>query len=245
MEDPIDGLTDEEWYALLSYAIDKSSEQYTHLLEAPICPLHPKHDPIQQDDQNSYLIKRRHRTGFSKFGGLSLPLSGRAARAALWMEVRQRIPLTKQSRQLTGNTVFLFQCGLCEKTFVSRYYLDKHMATHHVHHFEADEDSAANHLSCPAYDVCEALGGIATCVEVMNQISPFYGRGPLKGKDYVAPISDSFFSSSIHSLASLFQPGDGDTVTTTEAQAQKPEQATFAKIVGEMHHKYQRSRTWV
>jgi len=253
VDDPYDGLSDEEWYALLGYAIDKSIATDA---KKSICPLHPKHDILLQDDQNSFLLKRRYRAGVTKFGAYSLPLSGRAARAALWLEERETyrqeghlLPM-KQSLQNGRNSVFLFQCGICGKAFVSRYYLDKHMEAHHhqAHDHESEIDSAGKQSLCPADHVCKALGGLSACAETMNQVSPYYGRGALLGKEYTATASESLLPSSIYSLISKIYPTDDDDstgstediiVTTTKKQPEKskiPKDGDFEKAFGEIRH---------
>ncbi|KAL7540370.1 hypothetical protein ACHAXR_010061 [Thalassiosira sp. AJA248-18] len=251
VDNPDDGLTDEDWYTLLGYAIDNSATNVDPEAETHICPLHPKHDVLLTNDKNSFLLQRRYRFGLSKFGALSLPLSGRAARTAFWVEEREtyhqqrhNLPM-KQKQQLSGNSNFLFQCGVCDKTFVSRYYLDKHMEKHHPPHSETEADSDGNMLLCPANHVCEALGGMSACVETMHQISPYYGRGSLLGKEYA---TDPSISSSIHSLILHFY-GDSDEPTestddaqstTTKHQMQKlpaQKEGDAVRQIGEMRHR--------
>lgn len=287
VDDPYDGLADEEWNALLSYAIGISSSN-ANSKPRDVCPLHPKHDILLLHEQNSFIIPRRYRTGkaVTKYGGLSLPLTGRAARSALWLEERkaygqQNNQLYQRPKKIGyyDNSVYLFQCGICEKTFVSRYYLDKHMGAHHHHDHHRDHSlpsqapesvlasdialpSSSNNLSdttplCPADHLCDFLGGISVCAETMNQISPYYGRGTLLGKEYIIPSSDSLFSSSIHSLISHLYPGDDDELdSNAESQEQKQHyfgphnkknrktrEGDFQKITGDMRHRsYRRNQ---
>lgn len=155
---------------------------------------------------------------------------------------------TNRAQRLNGNSVFLFQCGVCDKTFVSRYYLDKHMEEHHPEQHGNDLDLIIDSQICPADDLCEALGGISACLETMDQISPYYGRGALTGKEYGAPADDSFLLSSIHSLIShIYQDEesiDDDQLAPQEQQRQmkipkrpSSKEGDFTKIMGEMRHR--------
>lgn len=260
VDNPADGLTDEEWYELLGWAIDQSTSSSATNSDNPatpnICPLHPKHDVLLKNDRNSFLIQTRYRSAMTKFGAFSLP-SHWAARTASWREERETYtqlhdhpPLSP--RQISANSVFLFQCGFSEKTFVSRYYLDKYMETHHPTHGGDEIDSAGNQLLCPADHVCEALGGVSACVETMSAMAPHYGRGALLGKEYDAPAADSFFSTSISSLISHLNRGndqtervDDDPFPTKKRQMQTRQarreanliKAIREKAIGEMRHR--------
>jgi len=220
-----DKLSDEEWFQLLAYAIDNSAQHNNH----HFCPLHPKHDMFLNDDRNSFVVQRRYRIGTKNFGGLSLPLMGRAARALLWLEERDMyhqphattssfhndISTSATNKRYMGNTVHLFQCGYCQKTFVSRYYLDRHMDLHHRHlsndnaQSNGDEEALA---ICPADHICDPLGGMSACTDIMNQISPYWGRGTMLGKEYVDSTRESLFSSSIHALLDHFHLDNSDPV---------------------------------
>ncbi|KAL7470183.1 hypothetical protein ACHAXS_010442 [Conticribra weissflogii] len=254
VEDPNDDLNDDEWYALLSYAIDHrpTSSESSHDIDddasATTCPLHPKNDVLLSHDRNTYLLHRRYRVGVAtnKFGGLSLPWSGRASRSALWSEERQFYGTNLGTRHIlqqgvwarsagnSANSIYLFQCGICEKTFLSRFYLDKHLeshwqsdigttsvsheddASHYLHenslvNSHALEDVSNPKMICPAEDVCEALGGISVCAEVMYQMSPYYGPGTLLGKEYIAPASETSFVLSVYNLIEhWYHHGDQD-----------------------------------
>ena len=235
---PEDGLSDDEWFQLLAYAIDNnnSAEHNNSLDHNYFCPIHPKHDMFLKDDQNSFLMQRRYRFGAKKFGGLSLPLLGRTARTVLWLEERDmyhqqlftgdKSITTSTNKRYMGNSVHLFQCGYCEKTFVSRYYLDRHLDLHHHHrHLSSDPksnaDSSEEHpaLICPADYTCDPLGGISACIETMNQISPFWGRGTMLGKEYIDSTRESYFSSSIHSLLEHFHLGNSDDTLERESNS--------------------------
>ena len=214
-------MSDDEWFQLLAYAIDSSNvikKDNSHD-DHHFCPLHPKHDMHLADDQNSFLIQRRYLFGRKKFGGLSLPMLGRAARSILWLEERDTYHTHQQptttstaiNKNYKGNTVHLFQCGYCDKTFVSRYYLDRHMDLHHrrssnniSHDNSNDESVDKNTLICPSDHICDPLGGMSACTEMMSQISPYWGQGTMLGKHYIDSTRESFFSSSIHSLLEHF-----------------------------------------
>ena len=181
---------------------------------------------------------------------LSLPLLGRAARAAMWLEEREAFgkyrTQQKQRQQRTStNSVFLFQCGICEKTFVSRYYLDKHMeASHPLSSHTAGTGLGSDGLNlsllndsshitpiCLADYICEPLGGLSACSETMNQISPYYGRGSLLGKEYVIPTSDSLFSSSFRSLISFWYHDDYSSDDSSHTNRQQQ-----GKLNGDIKH---------
>ncbi len=259
-----DGLSDDEWFQLLAYAAVDNSDAAEHNNNKNshndhFCPLHPKHDMFLNDDQNSFLIRRRYRVGMKNFGASSLPLLGRAARTVLWLEERDMYHHHRSTTTTTttwktrymGNSVHLFQCGYCEKTFVSRYYLDKHMDLHHRHLSDAatsNGDDKISHeeqasLICPADHTCDPLGGISACIEIMNQISPYWGRGTMLGKEYIDSTRESFFSSSIHSLLEHFHLGNsGDDEQTTEKNmpqkyTERVREGDLSNIVGEIRHR--------
>ena len=264
VDNPEDKLSDDEWFQLLAYAIDNNSNNNNN---HHFCPLHPKHDMFLNDDQNSFVIQRRYRFGTKKFGGLSLPLLGRAARTLLWLEERdmyhQHQPphttssVTTTNKRYTGNSAHLFQCGYCEKTFVSRYYLDRHMDLHHRQ--LSDDDNAQSNVDeeapmiCPADHTCYPLGGISACTETMNQMSPYWGRGTMLGKEYVDSTRESLFSSSLHSLLEHFHfdnsdplesiddEDDDQPIVTEKEMPQKyngrVRESNLATIVGEMRHR--------
>jgi hypothetical protein len=60
-----------------------------------------------------------------------------------------------------------YQCGVCGKKFLTRYYLDLHFENAHL-----SREMGKN--VCPADSYCRALGG---CDEVALELEPFYGRG--------------------------------------------------------------------
>lgn len=252
VNDPADDLSDEEWYALLGYAIDQSMPS-AKTDSNSMCPLHPKHDMLLPNDRRSFLIRRRYRMGSPKFGAFSLPLSGRAARTSFWLEERESHHRHHQHQQhmtatQLASTVFLFQCGICDKTFVNQYYLDKHMETHHSSQ-DPSTEFYDNQLICPADNNCESLGGVVACMDTMHQISPFYGRGLLHGKEYAADENnESLLSSSLHSLISHLHDDDEltdgsaedtsqDATMTSQMKAKRLKEADVVKVTGEMRHR--------
>ena len=268
VDNPEDRLSDDEWFQLLAYAIDSSNaikKDNSH--DHHFCPLHPKYDMYLADDQNSFLIQRRYLFGKKRFGGLSLPMLGRAARSILWLEERDtyhthqhpKTTSTAINKNYKGNTVHLFQCGYCEKTFVSRYYLDRHMDLHHrknsnnlSHDNSNDESVDKNTLICPSDHICDPLGGTSACTEMMSQISPYWGQGTMLGKDYIDSTRESFFSSSIHSLLEYFhldgstEPIERGLSNTEEDQSTEKKMSKYSErvregdlsnIVGEMRHR--------
>lgn len=253
VDNPEDKLIDEEWFQLLTYAIDNNNNHQ-------FCPLHPKHDMFLNDDQNSYVIQRRYRIGTKKFGGLSLPLLGRAARSLLWLEEREMYHQSTHAtssynndrstfaanKRYMGNSVHLFQCGYCQKTFVSRYYLDRHMDLHHRHNL-SDNDKASDNggaeearMICPADHTCDPLGGISACTEMMNQISPYWGRGTMLGNEYVDSNRESLFSSSLHSLLDHFHRDSSDPLESIDDDADDDDNEQPPIIENEMPQKYNR-----
>ena len=248
-----DKLNDEEWFQLLTYAIDNTAQLNSNNNNYRFCPLHPKHDIFLNDDQNSYVIRRRYRIGTKKFGGLSLPLLGRSARTLLWLEEREMYHQSTQTmsssydtttlaanKRYMGNSVHLFQCGHCQKTFVSRFYLDRHMDLHHRHHLSDNNNASENgaeeaRMICPADHTCDPLGGISACTEMMNQISPYWGRGTMMGKEYVDSNRESLFSSSLHSLLDHFHLDNSDPLQSIDDDDDNEEQPI---IENEMPQKY-------
>ena len=263
VDNPKDGLSDEEWFQLLAYAIENSA-QYNN--NQNLCPLHPKHDMYLKDDLNSFVVRRRYKYGTKNFGGLSLPLAGRVARTLLWLEERGMYHSSssayntesishKNNRRYLGSSIHLFECGHCGKTFASRYYLDKHMDMYHPH--IPDTDNAAEGSSemevqkmiCPSEHLCEPLGGISACVDIMNRMTPFYGPGTMLGKEYVDSNRESSFSSSLHSLIEHFhkldssESGDNndDEQVSDEEMPQKyngrVREGSFSSIAAEIRHR--------
>eukprot|EP00804_Cyclotella_cryptica_P009603 CCRYP_006296-RA/>CCRYP_006296-RA protein AED:0.02 eAED:0.02 QI:74/1/1/1/0/0.5/2/257/418 len=243
-----DGLSDEEWFSLLSFAIDYSQKNNTAASQTTHCPLHPERDVFLPNDRKSFVLARRYLTASStkKFGGLSLPFSGRVARATLlYNEQHEKDPNFDFST--TTNNVFMYQCGHCEKTFLSIYYLDRHMEKHHPS-LSSEEDSVnavqTSVTICPA-DNCDPLGGVTACSESFRQISPYYGPGTMLGKEYLLRHSDSLFQSSFHKLLSYWsgRKDSSDTYVSEEehrqndAKKQPPKEGDVPQVVGEIRRR--------
>lgn len=74
-----------------------------------------------------------------------------------------------------------WKCGYCDSLFLSRFYLDLHMHSHHSDsHLSLSEEYDSivkeNKLVCPADVWCHVLGE-ANCHEEALKEEPFYGRG--------------------------------------------------------------------
>ena len=88
--------------------------------------------------------------------------------------------LTSPSRR-SNSPQEVFQCGICQKQFVSRYYLDLHMEHHHpIDHHDHDHDHVEDddYWICPATDLCPKLtGDLYGCDEIAERTDPHYGPG--------------------------------------------------------------------
>ena len=65
-----------------------------------------------------------------------------------------------------------YQCGMCQKTFVTRFYLDRHMMLHH-HQDELFEPNTTR-LLCPAQHWCHFL---VDCHDVAVEMESYYRAG--------------------------------------------------------------------
>jgi hypothetical protein len=61
-----------------------------------------------------------------------------------------------------------YECGVCGKTFLTRYYLDLHFENTH------SPNVLVGDVVCPAISYCHVLGG---CDQVALELEPYYGRG--------------------------------------------------------------------
>lgn len=75
-----------------------------------------------------------------------------------------------QKGSSSGETKIWFECGECKKKFVSRFYLDLHMDTHHAIDLDFTD--------CPAQSWCNFLGR-STCLDKALELEGTYGRGAL------------------------------------------------------------------
>ncbi|KAL7475162.1 hypothetical protein ACHAW6_001089 [Cyclotella cf. meneghiniana] len=247
-----DGLSDDEWLSLLGFSIDYSQINNVAASQTS-CPLHPKYDLFLPNDRNSFILTRRYLTALStkRFGGLSLPFSGRGARAALtYYEQNAKEPHfdfpTKSTDGRYANNVYIFQCGHCEKTFLSTYYLDRHMEKHHPNLLSdvGSTNATQRPMSiCPA-DICDHLGGVTACAESLRQISPYYGPGTMLGHEYLVPHSDSLFTTSFYNLLYYWHGGkdlDKNTVqkehSQDDAKRQPPKEGDVSQVAEEMRRR--------
>jgi hypothetical protein len=71
-----------------------------------------------------------------------------------------------------------YQCGICNKMFQTRYYLDLHLETKHINSKPQQQEQLHDEpaLLCPARDWCHFLGPQA-CHDAAMLLEPYYGRG--------------------------------------------------------------------
>lgn len=68
---------------------------------------------------------------------------------------------------------FWYQCGLCQKTFLTRFYFDRHMKRNHRQD-ERFEHNNNTRLLCPAQHWCHFL---VDCYDVAVEREPYYSAG--------------------------------------------------------------------
>ena len=88
-------------------------------------------------------------------------------RDVLWNDEVNSIKIPAGPSRLAPrrNLPHWYECGVCGKKFLTRYYLDLHFEN--THSLEVGD-------VCPAISYCHALGG---CDEVALELEPWYGRG--------------------------------------------------------------------
>jgi hypothetical protein len=98
-----------------------------------------------------------------------------AARLALSPELYQqgRTRQNQQQQQRLQNPPQFYQCSLCGKAFVTRYYLDRHFEKNHL---ASDPSSAAGPRVCAA-DWCHEFLSLQACHDVALENEPYYGPG--------------------------------------------------------------------
>ena len=81
----------------------------------------------------------------------------------------------------------LHQCGICQKKFVSQFYLDRHLDAHHSNTpLESKEMTSSNDYVCPATDICPILtGGLHKCEEMAMNSNIYYGPGTADGTTHI------------------------------------------------------------
>jgi hypothetical protein len=87
----------------------------------------------------------------------------------------------------------LYQCGYCGKTFITQFYLDVHLTTHHFHNESAPD------MVCPATEWCK-LVGMANCHHQAVQAEPFYDRGSSSLRDVSTALIQHKWSKVAHSV---------------------------------------------
>lgn len=117
------------------------------------CPL--LHDALQEQEQAVVLVP---------------PVSWRSGATPDW----QRRGGGRQKRPHRTRPLHWFQCGLCWKTFGTRYYLDRHLERHHGEALGTHADDLDD--SCPAITWCAFLGA-HSCQDTALEEEPYYDRG--------------------------------------------------------------------
>jgi hypothetical protein len=100
-------------------------------------------------------------------------------------------------RRRTGGKPVWHQCGLCHKTFSSRYYLDQHFDSNHAQELSSETSTSTSKSSsigdsdadpsldadtmdinyyCPAVEWCRAFSDQA-CQDMAQELEPYYDRG--------------------------------------------------------------------
>jgi hypothetical protein len=99
----------------------------------------------------------------------------------------------RKSDETQHESLKWYQCGYCGKTFVSQFYLDMHLTTHHFH------NDRAQGMVCPAMEWCK-LVGMANCHHQALQDEPFYDRGSGSGTDASSTLIQHKWSKIAHSV---------------------------------------------
>jgi hypothetical protein len=86
-----------------------------------------------------------------------------------------------------------FQCAFCGKIFITQFYLDVHLTTHHPH------NDQASGMVCPAIEWCK-LVGMANCHHQALQDEPLYDRGIGSGSDAFTAMIQHKWSKISHSV---------------------------------------------
>lgn len=113
------------------------------------CILHPNRDMLLSQEEQSYAIP--------------------AGSSRMTMTTTPSVALLPKQQQ------YWWQCGLCGKTFLTRYYLDLHLETKHTASANAMQEDSRGDAVCPATDICPILGG--GCELMALELEPYYGRG--------------------------------------------------------------------
>ena len=142
-----------EWKELAERLKVSSSEK---------CRLHPNHDILWWQNQEEH--QHPHYTSMSKFHFL-------LNRHHVYRKNNFILEHTKQQNN------HLYSCGKCGKIFMSRYYLDIHILSHH-HEDEKDNNHSLNQSECWGNLWCHAnRGSRAMCERQALVLEPHYGPG--------------------------------------------------------------------
>jgi hypothetical protein len=143
------------------------------------CILHPQRQDLYHNDdaQTRHVYIQSLPGGFAKNLKIAYPQS-----VLKYRRTSEEYP-----------SLHWYQCGYCGKTFVSQFYLDVHLTTHHFH------DDPAPGIICPAIEWCK-LVGIANCHHQALQDEPFYDRGRGWGRDAATTMIQHKWSKITHSV---------------------------------------------
>ena len=132
------------------------------------CPLLPHRDVLRRDEENAHEIPAETTRRME----WALPYRSNSHRTAhpkrRWAEQRVR-----------HAAPHWFQCGYCGKTFLTRFYLDRHMMmTHHRpdNNTTTTTTNKSQTLICPAVDWCAHWSATA-CYDMAVALDPHYAPG--------------------------------------------------------------------
>lgn len=147
------------------------------------CPLLPQQDIYKEDDAQT-----RHVYIPSLPGGVNKNL--KIAYPQTVLKYRRRHGADDRNNK--NHPGYWLQCGYCLKTFISQFYLDIHLTTHHG---QAQQDKV-----CPARQWCK-LVGMSNCHHQALHDEPFYDRGSAGwGKDSSSAMIHHKWTKIAHSI---------------------------------------------
>jgi hypothetical protein len=71
----------------------------------------------------------------------------------------------------------VYTCPICQKHFISLFYLDAHITNHHIDDLMLNT-TQMTYVICPAQDICSILGRSTCHIEALKN-EPYYARGDL------------------------------------------------------------------
>ncbi|CAB9499108.1 expressed unknown protein [Seminavis robusta] len=148
----MDNLESATVWKLLEYSLAP------HAYAGQKCPLLPSLDVLRREEEHSIVLLPPPKSTSSRLG-----ISIRSAMYQL------------NKRAWWRNA--WYQCGFCGKLFNSRYYLDRHLETHHANktqHEQQPHRDDKNTMICPATTWCK---GLPFCSQHALEIEPYYGKG--------------------------------------------------------------------